>query len=936
MSSDWGRCLNPNCMFGCGMFVSADLFSEEIIPRQKCFCGCYGMQHTAPGSAQASNPKASKVTDSSSRDLEEEKKHVPLKSVNEAARMAKERIQKKEREDARHEAAFDTSSKSGFASGKRKKKSSKKETKKADKKADSPRPPSASAKREATVAKRTPAVPKLLAEEKLYFRIVLVHDTRAVHHESILFLQPTPTMLRIYQVYGYMVTLQLLATMSPFEIYWAISGAFIGTKFIGADRSKLRDFNLLIRMKQKKGQKEYLTPLETRVGGELSYSDIASSRLPYHRGGLTRTEFKNIVYISLNKENSNIDVPGLKFARSPDSDEDDEDESDEEEDSKSARRKTRSKGKKKSPAPWDSDSDSGSGSEPDSHSNDDDDDENNSDNEDNQHARKRRRNVSPEPDAEDAHHTEEYVPGVPPLHMSSFVTAHRFAVNIVGVSGNSWWPPSTSYPYTRPLRLLDTVVTPAVLALQGSVTLANLEVVHDSLTVLFSSLTGIIELSKDTTDEEGFKRDFRLGPHGLSPIINSMNDLYSLLEDSVENVLGGEECNKLVDTMEPTATAIISLVLAFRDRTKRHLYDPPGFRELRSAMNTHIAYFGEATEDEALLILSLSVDTASISDFKTALMADFLSLDDASKIGSSVLLTGRYGITGMIEQVIDPLLDDLPLSHHMYDALFALLQPFCATLAHKISNYKKSHGKRPANARSGSVKPEHHQEEGGPDDGSDSARKYNTRQGGIGGNTGTSGSGNSTHDPMFVASDSESDSERPCGSPRKFDRRSSSGTGSYPSMDAKYKKENPQGGASASAQGFPPSADSSSNARPKTKPRPRPVPPKPKKEPPAKIPKRTVPFDLKVESVSQIIAELDAIARKVSIPTLLRTIGTYLVHPNPTKRRSWSFFEDSTSARTWRKMQLVYHPDKNVRGEIDERTLELFIAVVKLVNSHIM
>ncbi|KAJ2927255.1 hypothetical protein H1R20_g9841, partial [Candolleomyces eurysporus] len=76
------------------------------------------------------------------------------------------------------------------------------------------------------------------------------------------------------------------------------------------------------------------------------------------------------------------------------------------------------------------------------------------------------------------------------------------------------------------------------------------------------------------------------------------------------------------------------------------------------------------------------------------LVIDFGSVDDYQQITEAHLLVGQFGINAMIEKYFDYLLDNMALDHPNYLDLYDLFQTFALALTCKISNFKKSHGKR--------------------------------------------------------------------------------------------------------------------------------------------------------------------------------------------------------------------------------------------------
>lgn len=97
----------------------------------------------------------------------------------------------------------------------------------------------------------------------------------------------------------------------------------------------------------------------------------------------------------------------------------------------------------------------------------------------------------------------------------------------------------------------------------------------------------------------------------------------------------------------------------------------------------------DAEEHDQLLILKLRLSTGTPTEFRAALIEDFGSVEVYSDMRDDRLLVGPFGITGMIEKLFDPLLDELPLDHPWYHILFDMFSTFAALLARRITNFKK-------------------------------------------------------------------------------------------------------------------------------------------------------------------------------------------------------------------------------------------------------
>ena len=96
----------------------------------------------------------------------------------------------------------------------------------------------------------------------------------------------------------------------------------------------------------------------------------------------------------------------------------------------------------------------------------------------------------------------------------------------------------------------------------------------------------------------------------------------------------------------------------------------------------------DADEEDALQSLKFRVSSGSVQALKEILIRDFGGLV-ARDIRSHTLLVGPYGIDGFVTNVVDEVLDTLPLGHPNYRAFMELLGAFCGELGQKLSNFRK-------------------------------------------------------------------------------------------------------------------------------------------------------------------------------------------------------------------------------------------------------
>jgi hypothetical protein len=76
------------------------------------------------------------------------------------------------------------------------------------------------------------------------------------------------------------------------------------------------------------------------------------------------------------------------------------------------------------------------------------------------------------------------------------------------------------------------------------------------------------------------------------------------------------------------------------------------------------------------------------SEFKQVILDDFGSASEANDMRTDALLIGELGIGGFVANIIDELLNVLPVEHPSYAELMGLLEDFLQELARKMRNWK--------------------------------------------------------------------------------------------------------------------------------------------------------------------------------------------------------------------------------------------------------
>ncbi|KAJ7076553.1 hypothetical protein B0H15DRAFT_805557 [Mycena belliarum] len=187
---------------------------------------------------------------------------------------------------------------------------------------------------------------------------------------------------------------------------------------------------------------------------------------------------------------------------------------------------------------------------------------------------------------------------------------------------------------------------------------------------LLQELEFVLDFQQDVAPQ----KNFRLGPHGLEPIINLLCRFRRFVKASSISLPMGdvEACVVKVDLY---GAAIYSALLSFRAAVDREHYDPPDFAGIRKVLRTRREIFPVADDTERFTVLGLCLN------------------EEGRIVSDDCLLVGHHGIDGFM-MLADDVLDVLPVDHASYERLCELFGGVCKHLGQRMSNYTKSHGKQ--------------------------------------------------------------------------------------------------------------------------------------------------------------------------------------------------------------------------------------------------
>ncbi|KAJ7612920.1 hypothetical protein DFH06DRAFT_1344834 [Mycena polygramma] len=453
--------------------------------------------------------------------------------------------------------------------------------------------------------------------------------------------------------------------------------------------------------------------------------------------------------------------------------------------------------------------------------------------------------------------------------------AFRLIANMSRPSSNkAWWPIVTTEPYCGALeatpmiqRQLHRAQSNVAVALSLDAILSLLE--HD----LFPEISFVLDFG----DSALHQKNFRLGSHGLEPIVDVLFRFRRFLT-APDMFLPAAHLRGYVERVDTYGAAIYSGLLTFRGSVNRELYDPPAFAAVHKILRTRGQIFPAADPGERFSVLELSVFRDDPALFEIRLNSDF-QINEVGQISSNdCLLVGEHGIDGFMV-LVGHVLDLLPLTHGSYEALYNLFKGTCESLLPRLTNYTKSHGKKKQGDRDA---PPKNTDGGRPPDSKDEGRPYDTRH-----SRSRSQPADGDDDDYCAPSDTEDIHEfEPSEQERKYFTRSSSTKSGSDGTEPGRRPKTPYSSHIPKREEFarPPSPP------PRPRPRPRPT-------------YRGPPTNL---------TPLEKLARITNTADLLEAAVKEFPHPDQARRKTWNDFEGFTNVRKcWHQVSLLFHPDRN-------------------------
>ncbi|EJF59959.1 hypothetical protein DICSQDRAFT_171680 [Dichomitus squalens LYAD-421 SS1] len=223
------------------------------------------------------------------------------------------------------------------------------------------------------------------------------------------------------------------------------------------------------------------------------------------------------------------------------------------------------------------------------------------------------------------------------------------------------------------------------------------EVVFDPLAFIVRLATELKVLEEpktllSRTLEKRFVKDFALGPFGLHGVIPILDQLYGFVIYYVP--LPAHHRSTAYDHLELISQCALALVKHFKYVKPRWQYDPPGpFRDLSKVYDECEEFLKDATHADwnstpmKTFAGGSGLQYVTPQELVEILTQSFGHASDASAMNEYSLKAGEFGVGGVFSDLVEPLLDWLPLTHPGYKQYYQTLEVFCSALASRLRTH---------------------------------------------------------------------------------------------------------------------------------------------------------------------------------------------------------------------------------------------------------
>ncbi|KAF7328063.1 hypothetical protein MKEN_00387400 [Mycena kentingensis (nom. inval.)] len=427
----------------------------------------------------------------------------------------------------------------------------------------------------------------------------------------------------------------------------------------------------------------------------------------------------------------------------------------------------------------------------------------------------------------------------------------------------------------------------------GIISAANApQFIVDNLLPVFEDLRAVVlRLSPNparlgtTAVEQEFDKRFFLGAGGIHGFMPHLNIAYRALS----SLAGRADIDAAYNALDSLSSVLAAAVEHLRFRYSRGTWDPVGgLRDFGLFRDAHDGDLPRTTEAEyealGLGLLITSVSRLNVEEARIQIIQTFGDCADSKRmVKDRIIRGGEHGIGRVYDEVVVPFLDDLDTNNAAYAEMLELLEKLFEAIVRILKNHQKTASKKAPPSRAGAQ-----------------ASSSNTRS--------TRSQSRNKNGGISETEDDDSDWKPSNGAQGSQPQASGSGKRPRPADDTESDDEGVNAAFEARAREWEEQQRKRRARQNASRPKPRPK---------AKAPNQSRARPAWMDSTSRPEDDLEDAAAILQRARYWEDVLKYIIerfpHPDASRRVTLQAIleADLTRSQQYRRLSLVYHPDRN-------------------------
>ncbi|KAK0222473.1 hypothetical protein EDD85DRAFT_960114 [Armillaria nabsnona] len=229
------------------------------------------------------------------------------------------------------------------------------------------------------------------------------------------------------------------------------------------------------------------------------------------------------------------------------------------------------------------------------------------------------------------------------------------------------------------------------------------QLLHEQVQPLIELAMSIsVSSASSPTLEKCFDDIFVVGPGGVGILISFLMELFNMFRALPKDIPLDDSGTSAQRFFHELPSHLCVLLIHLRTKHHRSLWDADSCRDLIYILHNHGNKLPIGTPQSNLYTcfskIDIGEDPLKISHITFLLANTFGNLSEPKNMCYDAICTGQYGLDGFYSSVVVPVLDDIDCDVDGYHDLLTVLAKLCKGLAHKASNVVKSY-KQPSQER---------------------------------------------------------------------------------------------------------------------------------------------------------------------------------------------------------------------------------------------